>query len=435
MTISLPGIGKVGKPFPLVLGVVTAGLIAAGGTAAWRFHSLRNTVDLDQYTVLAQTEQNLTLRIAASGTIVPIQTVNLSPKAAGRLTQLYVEQGDRVTAGQIIARMDNVDLQARLDQARANLAEAVARQNQATSGNRWQEIAQAKAQVEAAQARVTLTSRRVARNRSLANEGAISRDRLDEVIADDTSAKANLLEAKRRLSLSQAGSRPEAIRQSQASVAAAAAQVKAAQVALDDTVIRAPFAGIITQRFATVGAFVTPTTSASATASATSTSVVAVASGLEILAKVPEVDIGQVRRGQTVEIVADAFPSQTFQGNVRLVSPEAVVDQSVTSFQVRVGIRTGLNQLRSGMNTDLSFLGAKLPNALVIPTVAVATEKGQTGVYVPGKDNKPEFRPVNLGASVQNKTQILSGLRSGDRVFIDFPDDLRPKQSTSTQNR
>jgi HlyD family secretion protein len=105
----------------------------------------------------------------------------------------------------------------------------------------------------------------------------------------------------------------------------------------------------------------------------------------------------------------------------------------VTSFQVRVAIRTGLNQLRSGMNTDLSFLGAELPNALVIPTVAVATEKGQTGVYVPGKDNKPEFRPVNLGASVQNKTQILSGLRSGDRVFIDFPDDLRPKQST--QNR
>jgi HlyD family secretion protein len=432
MTISLPVIGKVGKPLPMFLGLATVGLIVAGAVT-WNLHRTRNAVDLSKYTVLAQAEQNLIMRITASGSVVPIRTVNLSPKAAGRLDQLFVEQGDRVAAGQIIARMDSMDLQARVDQAMANLAEAKARQSQRVSGNRWQEIAQAKAQVEAAQARVTLTSSRVARNRSLAREGAISRDRLDEVMADDTSARANLLEAKRRLSLLQAGSRPEEITQARASVAAAEAQLKVAQVALNDSLIRAPFAGIITQRFATVGAFVTPTTSASSTASATSTSIVAIASGLEILAKVPEVDIGQIRPGQSVEIVADAFPSETFQGNVRLVSPEAIVEQSVTSFQVRVAIRSGLNQLRSGMNADLNFLGARLTNALVVPTVAVATEKGQTGVYVPGQDNKPEFRPIRLGASVQNKTQILSGLQPGDRVFVDFPDNLRPKQSNENR--
>lgn len=416
----------------MFLGLATAGLIATGAMT-WNLHRTRNAVDLSKYTVLAQAEQNLIMRITASGTVVPIRTVNLSPKAAGRLDQLFVEQGDRVAAGQIIARMDSMDLQARVDQARANLAEAKARQSQRVSGNRWQEIAQAQAQVEAAQARVTLTSSRVARNRSLAQEGAISRDRLDEVTADDTSARANLLEAKRRLSLLQAGSRSEELNQAQASVAAAEAQLKVAQVALNDSLIRAPFAGIITQRFATVGAFVTPTTSASSTASATSTSIVAIASGLEILAKVPEVDIGQIRPGQSVEIVADAFPSETFQGNVRLVSPEAIVEQSVTSFQVRVAIRSGLNQLRSGMNADLNFLGARLTNALVVPTVAVATEKGQTGVYVPGQDNKPEFRPIRLGASLQNKTQILSGLQPGDRVFVDFPDNLRPKQSNENR--
>jgi HlyD family secretion protein len=432
MTISLPVIGKVGKPLPLFLGLATVGLIAAGAVT-WNLLRTRNAVDLSKYTVLVQSEQDLIMRITASGSVVPIRTVNLSPKAAGRLDQLFVEQGDRVVAGQIIARMDSMDLQARVDQALANLAEAKARQRQRVSGNRWQEIAQAKAQVEAAQAKVTLASARVARNRSLAQEGAISRDRLDEVIADDTSARANLLEAKRRLSLLQAGSRPEELNQAQASVAAAEAQLKAAQVALNDSLIRAPFAGIITQRFATVGAFVTPTTSASSTASATSTSIVAIASGLEILAKVPEVDIGQIRPGQSVEIVADAFPSETFQGNVRLVSPEAIVEQSVTSFQVRVAIRSGLNQLRSGMNADLNFLGARLTDALVVPTVAVATEKGQTGVYVPGPDNKPEFRPIRLGASVQNKTQILSGLQPGERVFVDFPDNLRPKQSNENR--
>jgi HlyD family secretion protein len=432
MTISLPVIGKVGKPWPILWGVATLGIVAAGAVVVNGYRT-RTTVDLGKYTVPVQAEQNLVMRITASGTVVPIRTVNLSPKAAGRLDQLYVEQGDQVVAGQVIARMDSIDLQARLEQAQAALAEAQARQSQRQSGNRWQEIAQAKAQVAAAQARATLARERVTRYRALAQEGAIARDRLDEVIADDASTQANLLEAQRRLSLLQAGSRPEEIRQAQASVAAALAQVKAAQVAVNDTIIRAPFSGTITQRFATVGAFVTPTTTASSTASATSTSIVAVASGLEILAKVPEIDIGQIRPGQIVEISADAFPSQTFQGNVRLVSPEAIVEQSVTSFQVRIQISSGLNQLRSGMNTDLNFLGSRLPNALVIPTVAVATEKGQTGVYVPGKENKPEFRPVSLGASVQNRTQILSGLQAGDRVFVDFPDNLRPKQSTENR--
>lgn len=433
MAINLPIVGKLDRPLPLVLGVLATGAIVAAGLGVWSMQRTRNQVDLSKYTVLAQSEQNLTARITASGTIVPIRTVNISPKASGRLDELYVEQGDRVTAGQIIARMDSADVRARLAQAQANLAEAKARQAATTAGNRWQEIAQAKSQVDAATARVKLTSTKVERNRSLATEGAISRDRLDEVIADDTSAKANLAEAQRRLNLLQAGARPEEKLQVQAAVEAAAAQVKAAQVALEDTIIRAPFAGTITQRFATVGAFVTPTTSASSTASATSTSIVAVAQGLEVLAKLPEVDIGQIRPNQAVEISADAFPQQTFSGTVRLVSPEAIVEQNVTSFQVRARIQSGLSQLRSGMNVDLNFLGAKLQNALVIPTVAVSTEKGQTGVYIPGEDNKPEFRPVTLGTALQNKTQILSGLKPGDRVFIDFPENLRPKQFGGSQ--
>jgi len=79
---------------------------------------------------------------------------------------------------------------------------------------------------------------------------------------------------------------------------------------VDDTIIRAPFAGIVTQKYATVGAIVTPTTSASSTASATSTSIVALASELEIKVNVPETDI-QVKNGQRVEIVADAYPDRT----------------------------------------------------------------------------------------------------------------------------
>lgn len=431
MPMFVPLLGKVKKPLPLIVGLISAGIISASAATYLILQRSSNQIDLQNYTVPVQAEQNLTVRVSASGTVVPFQTVNISPKTAGRLVQLLVEQGDRVRQGQIIARMDSSDIEAQLAQAQANLAEAQARQAQILAGNRAQEIAQAQAQVNAAQARVDLTSGRVSRNRPLAEEGAISRDRLDEVIADDNSARANLREAQQRLNLLRAGSRPEEIAQARAAVAAAAAQLKAVQVQLNDTIIRAPFNGVITQKYATEGAFVTPTTSASSTSSATSTSIVAIAEGLEILAKVPEVDIAQIKRGQRVEIQADAYPDRTFQGQVRLVSPEAVVEQNVTSFQVRVSIVTGLDQLRSGMNADLVFLGSKLPNALVVPTVAIATEKGKTGVYVPGNDKKPVFKPVEIGASIEEKTQILTGLEAGMRVFIDFPEQLKPKQDTN----
>ncbi|MHC5831939.1 MAG: HlyD family efflux transporter periplasmic adaptor subunit, partial [Nostoc sp.] len=99
----------------------------------------------------------------------------------------------------------------------------------------------------------------------------------------------------------------EEIVQRQAAVAAAEAQLKGVQVQLEDTIIRAPLSGIVTQKYAEPGAFVTPTTSASSSASATSSSIVAVARGLEILAQVPEADLGRMKQGQQVEIVADAY--------------------------------------------------------------------------------------------------------------------------------
>jgi HlyD family secretion protein len=427
MAAFIPFVGKASSPGrSLVIGVIAAGLVGGAGLLLWR--SRQTPLDLDRYTVSVQDSRDLVARIAATGKVVPVQTVNISPKRAGLLAELYVEQGDRVKAGQIIARMDNRDEQAQLAQAQANLADAIARRDRIVAGNRAEEIAQAAAQVRAATTRAQLAEERLKRNEFLAAEGAIPRDTLDELRANRDSAIANLNEAQKRLQLLQRGSRSEDIRQAKAAVAAAQAQVQAARAALEDTVIRAPFTGIITQKYASPGAFVTPTTTASATTSATSTSIVAIAEGLEILAEVPEVDIGQVLVGQPVEIRADAYPGETFQGRVRLVAPEAVVEQNVTFFQVRVSLVTGLEKLRSGMNVDLDFLGQKINNALLVPTVAIAVERGQTGVYVVGADKRPKFRPVTIGSSWQDQTQIIRGVSVGERVFIDFPERLRPKQ-------
>ncbi|WP_017655903.1 efflux RND transporter periplasmic adaptor subunit [Fortiea contorta] len=486
--LEIPFIGKKVKyPLRWLMGLIAVGAVVVG-TATTRslVNQGKNLQDISQLTVPVATK-NVTLRITASGKVVPVQSVNISPKNPGVLAQLDVEQGDRVQQGQIIARMDIGDIQAQIlqyranvaqaeaqlqearagsrpqeiSQAKARVAQAEAQLQQARAGNRDQEIGQAQAQVNSAKAQVNLTQARVNRYRELTQQGATSQDQLEQYITEDQRAKAGLAEAEKRLSLLQSGSRseeidqreaavtearaalvllqngtrPEEIARRQAAVKSAQAQVKAAMVRLENTIIRAPFAGIVTQKYANIGAFVTPTTSASTSASATSSSIVAVARGLEVLAQVPEADIGRIKQGQQVEIVADAYPDEVFQGRVRLIAPEAVVEQGVTSFQVRVALDTGTDKLRSGLNVDLTFLGDRLNNALVLPTVAIVTENGKTGVLIPDANQKPQFREVTVGAQIQDQTQVLGGVKAGDRVFVDLPQDYKIEKQKAKQNQ
>lgn len=538
------------KPKRWAIGLVAAGLLAVPTTLYIAKSRSQPKVDAIATMTVPVEAQNLTVRITSSGTVQPVQRVNLSPKGSGRIAELFVEQGDKVEAGQIVARMESRDVEAqlaqakareasvqaklakieagnrsediasaraRLDQAeatlaqlqagsrveevnqgRARLAQAQARLADAQTGSSKQEIAQAQTQIESSKAQAELTAKRVERNRPLVQEGALAKDKLDELIKEDRTAQAKLTESQKRLQQLQEsrqsqikqlqaavdveqqalkqlqngtrsegiakgeaevaeakskltqlengnrpeeiakaeagvaeaksqlaaqenGARPEEIAAAKADLAEAQAQVRFQEVQLEDTKVRAPFAGIITQRYAIQGAFVTPATSASEATSATSTSIVALARDVEVLAKVPEADISQIKPGQIVEIVADAYPDKVFKGRVKLIAPEAVKERDVTLFQVRVAIDSGKDFLQSGMNVDLRFVGQKLSNALVVPTVAIVTNKGQTGVLVPDEKQQPKFKPVTVGSTIGNKIQILEGAKAGDRVFTELP--------------
>ncbi|WP_088239480.1 efflux RND transporter periplasmic adaptor subunit [Calothrix rhizosoleniae] len=479
--IELPVIGKVKHPrlwLMGLIGVITAGTIGIVVVSQVLVKSQISEEKIRELTIPV-VAKNITLRIPASGKIVPIESVNISPKNPGILESLMVEQGDRVKKNQVIARMDSADIQARIAQAKANIAQSKAQLDQAIAGsrsqeidqakarlaqvqaqltalkagNRPQEIAQAQAQVDAAAAKVMLTSEQVKRYQYLYQQGAEKKQLLEQNISEDRTAQANLREAQKRLALLksgsriedieqqkaavmeakaalellESGSRPEEIAQRRASLASATAQLQTELVNLEDTVIRAPFSGVITQKYTNVGAFVTPTTSASASASATSSSIVALASGVEVLAQVPEADIGRIKPKQVVEIVSDAYPGEIFKGRVRLIAPEAVKEEGVTLFQIKVRINTGKQKLISGLNVDLTFLGEQIENAFMVPTVAIVTEKGNTGVLIPDTKNQPLFRPITIGSQVKDKTQILEGVKPGDRIFLDPPRNYKRK--------
>ncbi len=358
------------------VGLLAASLLLGGVGVTLRQRSASQAGRLADYTVVARSG-DLPGVVTASGELEAEQRVNVSPKRQGVLMELLVNEGDAVRRGQPLARMDSDDLRERL--------------------------AELQAQLTSAEAQLNRSRRELDRNRRLFAQNAISQNDYDRVLSAYEVDRATVQAARQRL---------------------AARQVEKA-----DLVIRAPFDGVVTQRFADPGAFVTPTTTAAAVAGATSSSIVELAQGLEVVAKVPESDIGRISLGQSAEVRVDAFPDRRFPARVKRITPRAVKVNNVTSFDVVLEFTGAHSLLRIGMTADIDFQTGRVRADTLIPTVAVVTEDGRPGVLLVGRDNQPTFQPVELGVSGGKDTQILSGLRAGTRVFIDLPPWSKRKRS------
>jgi len=338
------------------LTLIALSVFSVGGISLKISQGNQSNKDITEFTISAE-RGSLPGLISASGELKANKSVNVSPKRQGILDEIFVEEGDQVKKGDLIAKMDFGDLAFRIDEIKANY------ETQKSS---------------------------YLRREMLFKEGAISAEEYEEY-------KNRFLSTK--------------------------AKFKQIEVEENETNIRAPFQGVITSRYAVPGAFVTPTTSASSSreGGATSSSIVELSQGLEIVAKVPESDIGRIKTGQEATIRVDAFPDRRFNAIVSKISPSAIKNNNVTSFEVTLLLRKKPEDLRLGMTSDINFqTGATKINTL-IPTVAIVTEEGKAGVLIVGSNNQPTFKKVELGTSSGSKTAIISGLEPGEKVFIDLP--------------
>lgn len=379
----------------------------------------------------AVTRGNLTIIVSANGTVQPENSVNVSPKTSGVLKQLLVKEGDFVTLGQIVAYMDNSNFQGQLVQSQGNLAAAQANLNKLIAGNRSQDIAGSIANLNTVQATYRQAVEDLRRNQQLQAQGAISRQELSLAQSTSDGAQAQVEQAQQSLNLLKAGSRPEDIDQALAQVMAAQGEVVIAQQNIDDTVIRAPFAGIIARKYANPGAFVAPTTAGSAVTSATSSSIMALASTNEIVVQVAEASIAQIRVGQRAAIKVDAYSGKTFTGHVTQVATQSLVQQNVTSFEVKVAVSDSQKLLRQGMNVTTDFQAGQLDQVLIVPTASIVQEKTAQGVFVSKTGGDPVFTPIVVGTTVNDKTEVKSGLTGNERVLLSFPAGTR-ESSTLT---
>ena len=339
-----------------VTGLIALSVLTVGGICFKLTQENSSNKDVTEYTIAAESG-SLPGLITASGELKASKSVNVSPKRQGILAEIFVEEGDQVDKGDLIAKMDFGDLEYRIDELRANY------ETQKAS---------------------------YLRRKMLFDEGAISAEEYEEY--------------KNKFSRSEA-------------------KFKQIEIEENETNIRAPFKGVITSRYAVPGAFVTPTTSASSSreGGATSSSIVELSQGLEIVAKVPESDVGRIKTGQEASIRVDAFPDRRFKAVVSKISPSAIKNNNVTSFEVTLLLNNKPEDLRLGMTSDINFQTGETKISTLIPTVAIVTEKGKAGVLIIGNDNQPKFKKVELGTSSGSKTAIISGLEPGEKVFINLP--------------
>jgi HlyD family secretion protein len=368
---------------------------------------------------------NLEIIVSANGTVQPQQSVNVSPKTAGILKQLLVKEGDAVKQGQVLAYMDDSNLQGQFSQAQGNLAAAQVNLQRLIAGNREEDIAQSKAKLRDAQFALRQAQDDLQRNQSLFQTGAISKQVYDRALTTRDRAQAMVKQFQEARDLSQAGARPEDIAEAKAQVAALRGGLQIIQASLNDMEIRAPFTGIIGRKFADPGSFVTPTTAGSAVTSATSSSILSLASTNQIVAQVAEANIALIRLGLVGTIQADAYSGKTFTGKVTQIATQSTVVQNVTSFEVKTSVPDPQLLLRSGMNVTVLFKAGELKNVLVVPTGAIVQQTDAQGVFVAKDKGDPVFVPVVVGTTVDDKTEVKSGLTGTERVLLSFPPGTR----------
>ena len=328
----------------------------------------------------------------ASGYVTARRQATVSAKITGKVTEVLIEEGMRVAEGAVLARLDDTEAKAQLGLARAQLVAA-----------RSQE---AEIRAQLAQAERDFTRQQELLNRQLVAEQAM----------DAARAQRDMLRARLAATAEQ--------------IRVAEESVRVAQVQLDNTVIRAPFSGIVVAKSAQPGEMISPI-SAGGGFTRTGIGTIVDMDSLEIQVDVNESFINRVRSGQPVEATLNAYPDWKIPGSVIAIIPTA--DRSKATVKVRIALKQKDPRIVPDMGVRVGFLDpeppapgtrAAAPAPLLVPVDAVRVE-GSSGTVFVYASGKVERRSVTVGPVRGGEREIVSGLGVGDRVVVAPPPSLK----------
>jgi len=272
---------------------------------------------MDFSSVVPATYRDIRVMIAASGTVDPLQTVEVKSKASGEILEMPIDDGDVVHKGDLLCRLDASTVKTTYRQAESDYNVAVV-----TVEQREKELQ---------------------RQKSLYDRGLIAEADYDMARLSSEEAKSQQVRAE--------------------------AQLENAREQLEDTEVRAPINGIILSKDVEVGQIIS--SGMSSVTGGTLICRVAQVDTVYVRAQVDEIDIGNVHVGQKAIATADAYPSRPFRGTVLKIAPMAQSEQNVTTFEITVLIDNREGMLKAGMNATVDITTAEAPNALAVPVDAV----------------------------------------------------------------
>ncbi len=366
--------GSSKKTLIIILVIIAAAvLLFLGYTIAGSLFNSAYDVKLSDATMQLPSQANASL--TASGYVVAQRKASVASKGTGRLVYLGVVEGDQVKKEQVLGRLEDSDIRAQLEEAKANLKLAESGLND--SKNNY------------------------FRQNELLKSGATT-----QMAVDAAEANYNRILA---------------------SIEVAEANVNSANVALENTLIRAPFDGTVLTKNAEVGEIVAPLGASTTSRGAIVT--MADMKSLQVEADVSESYIERIKPGQDCKIIVDAYPQISYSGYVDKIVPTA--DRSKATVLVKVGFRKYDDKVLPEMSAKVLFLSEKVsdtekqePAVLVVPYTSVAKRDGRDVVFMISKDRAVQV-PVVRGRDLDSFIEIKSGLAEGDKVIDNVTDEIK----------
>jgi HlyD family secretion protein len=382
--------------------VVVAALIGFAGYAFY-YGSRRLPVKV---VPVARGDVRLTVSTVFTGSVVSEREATLSFQTGGQLGTLAVQEGVMVKAGEVIARLDDVELQAQQSLAEANLRAAQAQLQRARLSLPLED-SQVRAEITQSQVSLDNASTTYRRWQDLYAKGAVARQQVEEAQMRYDMAKSRYEAA--MAAVTRNAARRQEIAAAEAAVKQMEASLQMARIRLGQTALRASFAGLVTRTFVNAGEFVP-----------IGKPIVHVVDpdSLYVKAVVDEADALKVRVGQQALVAMDVFQGRRLEGRVAEISPviSSARQESRTS-EVKIRLEDRSIVLKPGLSADIEIVVEEVPNVLRLPTHVILERERGKYVHVVS-DGRAQERPVQIGASNWDFTQIVSGLQEGERVVI-----------------
>lgn len=372
-------------------------LIALAAVGAYALYARNAALVVETATVSQAYPSQAHTLLNATGYVVAQRKAAVASKATGRLEWLNVREGSVVKAGEVVARLESNDVTAQMQQTAAS-------------------VRVARANLEQGDAELKEAARAMARSRDLLEKKFVSAAAHDTVVARHEKALAALSGYK-------------------ASIAVAEANLRVAQVAVEQTLIRAPFDGVVLTKNANVGDVITPFSSALGSQAAVVT--MADMSTLEVEADVSEANLAKVKVGQPCEIQLDALPDQRFRGVVQRTVP--TVDRAKATVMVKVRFVDPDTRILPEMSAKVAFLEKELPQeertARTVAQPAAVVERNGGSVVFVIRAGKVAQVAVKTGMKIGDLVEVTGKVAAGDKLVLRPPAGLRDGASVTVATK